>query len=485
VLSTATHHRILVAILSSLGLVAGCETGDPIGGPGDGDGDGDTGVDAGAPDSGGDPGPGNGAIRLIEPLNGDVVASLRPTFRWEPADTEVTIELCGDRECTVVAASMTATGGSASFANCLGIGSFFWRAIPLDDTSGLTGAVGFTIALGEPGTFRAPAGALTRPAEGGAGFEALALADGRALLLDQGNTPEIFEPWCETFSESQPMLQARRRFAAALMADGRVLISGGIIGADSYSAATEIFDPATGTFSAGPDLVVPRTGHTATALGDGRILVAGGNGPAEPGSSHTALTSAEIYDPSTGAFRLIGSMAIDHTDHAAVRLAGDEVLIAGGAHPQSSGGGARADADLFDPETETFTATGPMTGPRAELELTVLSDGRALASGGQSSGTSITTLEVYDPAAGAFSTVAELPAGSSSLRAGGLADGRVLLIGGGDGAAYLYGGGEVSTAGPMMQARFRPGVALLRNGRVLIAGGAAAGAMPLAEVFVP
>ena len=103
---------------------------------------------------------------------------------------------------------------------------------------------------------------------------------------------EIYDPTTRTFSVTGTSLEARADHAAVRLDDGRVLVIGGR-GRDQALASTEIYDSKTNTFEAGPSLTHSRYGHTATLLADGRVVVIGGD----------ATGCAEIYEPSTGAFK--------------------------------------------------------------------------------------------------------------------------------------------------------------------------------------
>ncbi len=59
----------------------------------------------------------------------------------------------------------------------------------------------------------------------------------------------------------------------------------------------EIYNPKTGTSGRTNQMTAVRTFHTATLLADGRVLVTGG-GTSEP----YAGPSAELYDPATESF---------------------------------------------------------------------------------------------------------------------------------------------------------------------------------------
>ena len=131
------------------------------------------------------------------------------------------------------------------------------------------------------------------------------LADGRVLAAGGGdpNGPgavgaaqaALFDPSTATWRLTGSMLVARLGHAATLMADGRVLVTGGkVYGGPEAArfASAELYDPILGTWTAIRDMAVARDGHTATLLPDGRVLVTGGE--AQGGS---ALDSAELYRP--------------------------------------------------------------------------------------------------------------------------------------------------------------------------------------------
>src|SRR5258706_6775223 len=99
------------------------------------------------------------------------------------------------------------------------------------------------------------------------------------------------------------MSSARKDHAAALLADGRVMILGGFNGSVAL-ATSEIFNSETGAITAGPALSTPRAGASATTLLGGKVLIAGGN------NGSTDLAAAEVYDPATGVVSVLGSSLV-------------------------------------------------------------------------------------------------------------------------------------------------------------------------------
>ena len=70
------------------------------------------------------------------------------------------------------------------------------------------------------------------------------------------------------------------------------------------------------------------------------------------------------------------------------------LLVAGG---DDLGSGYLATAELYDPNTGTFAATGTMTEPRGSQLATLLADGRVLMAGGRDETSFLSSAELYWP----------------------------------------------------------------------------------------
>jgi len=207
----------------------------------------------------------------------------------------------------------------------------------------------------------------------------------------------------------------------------------------------------------------PREGSTATLLRNGKVLIAGGNN-----NSGTILSSAELYDPDTESFSLTGSMNYARYVHVATLLSNGKVFIAGVDYGFS--------AELYDPDTETFTSLGD-PGIYAKT-ATTLPNGKVLLTGQTSNSSNLAV--VYDPVAGTFTPTAPMPYryGQTATL---LPNGKVLIAGGrnDDGelsSTVLYDSETgIFSCGPNMIApRSDHTATLLQNGTVLIAGGRSA-----------
>lgn len=288
------------------------------------------------------------------------------------------------------------------------------------------------------------------------------LADGRVLVVGglawingtavQLDSAEIYDPASGTWSTTGAMSTARRAPTALTLPDGRVLVLGG----GSTTTSTEIFDPASGTFSPSGALVVARGKPAAAVLADGRVLLVGGY----PASGSSYLASAEIWDPATGVWSLTGSLASARAYASATTLNNGKVIVAGG----SSSSGFPAVSELFDPATGTFSASGALNVARQSHSAVRLADGDVLISGGTASTWQIeSSNELYDAASGVWRTAGWLSAARNSHALAMLPNGNVLVAGGSPGpvasSEIIYPScfDAAATLSPSSQSFFSPG----------------------------
>ncbi len=224
----------------------------------------------------------------------------------------------------------------------------------------------------------------TMPSEH-SGHTATLLEDGTVLIAGgQGsgtcggtftlNNVDLFDPALGlggTWSPTAPLNDPRYFHAAARLADGTVLVSGGY-GDEVPLSDSEIYDPTqkTWTFTAG-SMNTARLDHTAALLPDGTVLVAGGDG------DENAFASAEIYDPATQMWTVTASMASPRSYHQMVTISGGQVMVVGG----DDGVQSLATTEIFDPKTKTWSPGPLLTEARETFAITTFGN-TVLAAGG-------------------------------------------------------------------------------------------------------
>jgi len=278
---------------------------------------------------------------------------------------------------------------------------------------------------------------------------------------------EAWSPSSRRWTTVGPLSAPRADLAVVALADGRVLATGGVqelAGKDperpwlaeehhASLARTSIFDPGTGHWTRVGDMTTPRTAPIAAVLQDGRVLVAGGYDLDAP-------TGPWTHSP--------GGLAPGAATYAAYRSTRLETAGSVGILANVTPGGPNvpvlATAELYDPVTDTWSATGPLRLARFGDAAITLTDGRVLVVPDVRNLNTMmgdfgwdrrpavehelaqTVTEVYDPRTGRFSVAGEIPPIDwSPLTALGYKDidGRDVYAGSlvalGDGSALLVG----------------------------------------------
>ncbi len=355
-----------------------------------------------------------------------------------------------------------------------------WRAKIEELTLGsVVGASKTGKASMAPGTLRI-LGKMKFPRTGHA---ATLLADGRVLISggDRGSGPsssaELFYPEKALFSQIGNLTEPRFGHTATRLGNGQVLLTGGISGLDRPSQTAEVYDPAPRSFRTIPGMSQERSDHRATPLADGRILITGGIG-----NSGNRLRVSEIYDPAQERFFPSTPLIHPRSGHTATLLLDGRVLIAGGGSRQ---------AEIFDPSASIVLGAGDTVESRVKHAAVRLDDGRVLLIGGGRVGPGdvfLSNSEVFDPAGGGFRPFHELSQARYKIVNAALllADGRVLVAGGGSRLEVFDPVEEAFrvVGGSLGGARYYATATRLKNGRVLILGGYGYGDKPTADAWL-
>jgi hypothetical protein len=319
------------------------------------------------------------------------------------------------------------------------------------------------------------------------GQTATLLPDGKVLLAggmrrnqDFYKSAELYDPATGKFQPTGEMNQRRVGQIAVLLRSGKVLIAGGWIGQGGTDSA-ELYDPATGKFTMIAKMTIPRGRPSATVLPDGDVLIAGGEV-----LDNEALSSAEIFHVKTLSFQGTGSMHHARIAHTATLLHDGRVLIAGGYadSPISS-------AELYDPKKGTFAETGSLGAARCKHTAGLLADGRVLIAGGSDSrgwNGNLSSAEIYDPQTERFTAVSPMNDSRFKLpdEAVQLPSGRLLIAGGSKEVEIFdpVSGKFLAAAGQMSDRWHFMTETRLRDGSVLLAGGYANSDQATAQAWI-
>jgi len=178
------------------------------------------------------------------------------------------------------------------------------------------------------------------------------LPDGNVVVSGPAPQAAIFDTRTKTWSAVAPTnYSGTRRYGSSVLlplspADGyapRVMIFGG---GDPATATTEIIDLAAPTpqWQYGPPMSQPRIEMNATLLPNGRVLALGGSSRDEDAT--TASLNADLYDPDTNTFSSAGTNVFPRLYHSNALLLPDGTVALLGSNPTQG---------VYEPHIEIYS----------------------------------------------------------------------------------------------------------------------------------
>jgi len=236
------------------------------------------------------------------------------------------------------------------------------------------------------------------------------LFDGRVLVTggrkssDVWNSTVLFDPiaggglggWVLL----PPMQYKRERHTATPLANGFVVVTGGILSLPMKEC--EFFDALTMNWYPAPAMNFARFEHTATPLSRGRVLVVGSKELDRSGQRNCEIleplewiTEPSQFSTSNWRWKVTDSLQYGRGKHCATRLKDGRILITGGVHSSNP----TNTCEVFDPVMERWSLTPSMKVARDRHSAVLLPDGRVLVSGGDAGSGEQASCEIFDPQA--------------------------------------------------------------------------------------
>lgn len=212
-----------------------------------------------------------------------------------------------------------------------------------------------------------------------------------------------------------------------------------------------------------------RSVHGSALLPDGRVLTAGGL------SNDAVVNSSEIYNPANDTWTPTGSLNVGRALPVSpymINLADGRILVASG---QGASGEPLSSTEIYDPNTGVWSFAANSNVARYRAVLAPLPNNKVLLATGNTGGSIIQSAEIYDPSSNSWSFTGSVNIGRDEVPSVAvLNDGRVMIAGGNPGGntAEVYDPQTgIWTLSTMPLSMNGGSLTVLGNGKVLGIGG--------------
>lgn len=300
---------------------------------------------------------------------------------------------------------------------------------------------------------------------------------------DSFASAEVYDPSKGKWTFTGNMTVGRTGHTVTLLKTGQVLVTGGSAYEITCYASAELYDPATGEWAATGNMTQPRCLHSATLLPNGNVLVAGGVSSLYDSNTQSdtdTVTTAEIYNPATHTWTVTGGLNASRANAATTLLQNGKVLTVGGYNKtgQSTSNTYLTSAELYDPTTGKWSLTTsiPVVSFKSTTPATLVNGDVLISDAAQFYAASTATWT----ATGALPTVAGPPHIAAPLDTGNVLatdipckPTKLYPCSATTAHAYLYDSSTNtwSVTGSMNNARSSHTMTVLTNGQLLVAGG--------------
>jgi N-acetylneuraminic acid mutarotase len=197
-------------------------------------------------------------------------------------------------------------------------------------------------------------------------------------------TAEIYNPGTNSWSAAPNMPTIRTGHIAVKVNDGRVLIAAGVqpgfLGIPSFLSSATRYNPSTNSYNSTASFSGGRALPVAAKLADGRVLMTGGINADLLAQSVTAQASVAIYNNTTNTWQNGPNMASGRYTHSMTLLPNGEMLIAGGVSGTASSTLSPTILDTCEAYTtsNTWAPRSPMLSKRAAHGAVLTKDGKRI-----------------------------------------------------------------------------------------------------------